>query len=59
MAASNVTWLNSCVNPIIYAMMNTRFRKGILKKLRNSTVETMKNHFYELSIRKYFRENYL
>lgn len=38
MAASNLTWLNSCVNPIVYAMMNTRFRKGKVQdiKLANS-----------------------
>jgi len=40
MAASNVTWLNSCVNPIIYAMMNTRFRKEYIKLMKS-----MKNFF--------------
>lgn len=37
MAASNLTWLNSCVNPIVYAMMNTRFRKEYIKILRSIT----------------------
>jgi len=36
MAASNLTWLNSCVNPIVYAMMNTRFRKEYLKILSDA-----------------------
>ncbi|CAG5111032.1 Oidioi.mRNA.OKI2018_I69.chr2.g5368.t1.cds [Oikopleura dioica] len=36
MAASNLTWLNSCVNPIVYAMMNTRFRKEYIKILSDA-----------------------
>merc|ERR1712062_373833 len=40
MAASNLTWLNSCVNPIVYAMMNTRFRKEYIKLMKS-----MKNWF--------------
>ena len=43
MAASNATWLNSCVNPIVYAMMNTRFRKGNLLFFN----QAIKNHLKE------------
>ncbi|XP_042200081.1 G-protein coupled receptor 84-like [Callorhinchus milii] len=38
MIAGNFTWLNSCINPILYVVMNRQFReayKGVLTKAAN------------------------
>nr|XP_008101818.1 PREDICTED: G-protein coupled receptor 84 [Anolis carolinensis] len=35
MIAANLTWLNSCINPVLYAAMNRQFReayKGVISK---------------------------
>ncbi|KAJ1159731.1 hypothetical protein NDU88_000236 [Pleurodeles waltl] len=33
MIAANLTWLNSCINPILYAAMNRHFKEGYQKVL--------------------------
>ncbi|XP_068121168.1 G-protein coupled receptor 84 [Hyperolius riggenbachi] len=33
MIAANLTWLNSCINPILYAAMNRQFRDGYKRVL--------------------------
>lgn len=33
MIAANLTWLNSCINPILYAAMNRQFREAYRKVL--------------------------
>ncbi|XP_048343474.1 G-protein coupled receptor 84, partial [Sphaerodactylus townsendi] len=37
MIAANLTWLNSCINPVLYAAMNRQFREAYKGVLSNFT----------------------
>ncbi|KAM4881623.1 G-protein coupled receptor 84 [Thomomys bottae] len=37
MLAANLTWLNSCINPVLYAAMNRQFRQAYASILKRGT----------------------
>ncbi|XP_049639041.1 G-protein coupled receptor 84-like [Suncus etruscus] len=37
MFASNLTWLNSCINPVLYAAMNRQFRQAYISVLKRGS----------------------
>lgn len=38
MLSANLTWLNSCINPVLYAMMNRQFRQAYRVLLTRATL---------------------